>query len=91
MPGDSDSLFYSFNLGPVHFIGISTEVYYFMNYGMKMLVKQFAWLEADLKEATKPENRKARPWIITFGHRPMYCSNDNGNDCAHHETLLRKY
>jgi acid phosphatase type 7 len=89
MPGDSENLFYSFNLGPVHFIGISTEVYYFQNYGLKMMVKQYDWLEADLNEATKPENRMLRPWIITFGHRPMYCSNENGDDCTHHETLLR--
>lgn len=108
MPGNTDSLMYSFNMGPVHFIGISTELYYFMNYGLKPLVNQYEWLEKDLIEATKPENRfvvvvnrwnninpscllirKIRPWIITFGHRPMYCSNDNDNDCTHSETLIR--
>lgn len=57
MPGASESLMYSFDLGPVHFIGFSTEVYYFMNYGMKTLVKQYEWLENDLAEANKPENR----------------------------------
>lgn len=48
---------YSFNMGPVHFIGFSTEVYYFMNYGLKTLVNQYEWLERDLIEANKPENR----------------------------------
>lgn len=57
MPGNTDSLMYSFNMGPVHFIGISTELYYFMNYGLKSLVFQYEWLEKDLIEATKPENR----------------------------------
>lgn len=57
MPGDSEGLWYSFNMGPVHFIGITTEVYYFMNYGLKQLVKQYEWLEKDLTEANKPENR----------------------------------
>lgn len=33
---------------------------------------------------------KERPWIITFGHRPMYCSNDNGDDCSYMETITRK-
>lgn len=33
--------------------------------------------------------RAIRPWIITFGHRPMYCSNDNDNDCTHSQTLVR--
>jgi len=89
MPGNTDSLMYSFNMGPVHFIGISTEVYYFMNYGLKMLVNQYEWLENDLIEATKPQNRKLRPWIVTFGHRPMYCSNHNDNDCTHRQTLTR--
>ncbi|XP_017870563.1 PREDICTED: acid phosphatase type 7 isoform X4 [Drosophila arizonae] len=90
MPGGTDNLFYSFNLGPVHFIGFSTEVYYFTQYGIKPIVMQYDWLERDLIEATKPENRAQRPWIITYGHRPMYCSNDNGDDCANHETVVRK-
>ena len=51
MPGDSEGLWYSFNVGPVHFIAIETEAYYFMNYGIKLLVKQYEWLEKDLIEA----------------------------------------
>ncbi|XP_039496997.1 acid phosphatase type 7 isoform X3 [Drosophila santomea] len=90
MPGGSDNMFYSFDLGPVHFIGFSTEVYYFTQFGIKQIVMQYDWLERDLIEANKPENRKKRPWIITYGHRPMYCSNDNGDDCANHETIVRK-
>lgn len=89
MPGGTENIMYSFNLGPVHFIGFSTEVYYFMNYGLKPLVKQYEWLRRDLEEANRPENRKLRPWIVTYGHRPMYCSNDNDNDCTHSETLVR--
>ncbi|CRL04383.1 CLUMA_CG017474, isoform A [Clunio marinus] len=89
MPGQTDNMFYSFNMGPVHFIGFSSEVYYFMNYGIKSLVNQYEWLEKDLIEANKPENRKERPWIVTFAHRPMYCSNENGDDCTHYETLVR--
>lgn len=87
MPGGQESLFYSFDLGPVHFISISTEVYYFLNYGLKSLTMQYQWLEKDLKRAV--ENRSERPWIIVFGHRPMYCSNHNEADCNNHETILR--
>uniref|UniRef100_A0A336LMV7 Purple acid phosphatase n=1 Tax=Culicoides sonorensis TaxID=179676 RepID=A0A336LMV7_CULSO len=89
MPDGTENMWFSFDLGPVHFISISTEVYYFLNYGLKGLVKQYNWLENDLKEATKPENRALRPWIIIFGHRPMYCSNGNSADCSNHETYTR--
>lgn len=89
MPGNTENLFYSFNMGPVHFIGFSTELYYFLNYGIKPLAKQYEWLKNDLREANKPENRKLRPWIVTFGHRPMYCSNDNDKDCRQLTTLVR--
>lgn len=91
MPGEYDSLWYSFNMGPVHFISFSTEVYYFVDYGLKLLTKQFEWLENDLREANKPENRATQPWIIVYGHRPMYCSDEKEYDCNEHlETFIRK-
>ncbi|OAD52984.1 Iron/zinc purple acid phosphatase-like protein [Eufriesea mexicana] len=77
MPGDSEGLWYSFNIGPIHFIAIETEAYYFMNYGIKQVVKQYQWLEKDLIEANMPENR------------PMYCSNANLDDCTSHADLVR--
>ncbi|RZF35571.1 hypothetical protein LSTR_LSTR005099 [Laodelphax striatellus] len=89
MPGGHESLMYSFNMGPAHFIGFTTEAYYFIEYGLKQVILQYEWLENDLKEATKPENRAKRPWIITFGHRPMYCSNADKDDCTFHSTLVR--
>lgn len=49
MPGNSDSMMYSFNLGPAHFISFNTEVYYFLKYGIKPMVFQYQWLENDLK------------------------------------------
>jgi hypothetical protein len=42
-----------------------------------------------LQEATDVVNRTVRPWIIIVGHRPMYCSNDNTDDCTNHETWTR--
>lgn len=80
---------YSFNMGPLHIISISTEVYYFLNYGLKPLVLQYEWIENDLATANLPENREKQPWIIVMGHRPMYCSNTDNDDCTKNETLTR--
>ncbi|KAK3578701.1 hypothetical protein CHS0354_008558 [Potamilus streckersoni] len=89
MPGDEDgnNMFYSFDLGPVHFISVSTEFYFFVQYGIVQLFRQYEWLKSDLAAANK--NRDKRPWIITFGHRPMYCSNNDHDDCTRYESLVR--
>ncbi|XP_059007280.1 acid phosphatase type 7 isoform X2 [Mustela lutreola] len=88
MPGNNEGLWYSWDLGPAHIISFSTEVYFFLNYGRHLVEKQFHWLENDLQKANK--NRAARPWIITMGHRPMYCSNADLDDCTWHESKVRK-
>lgn len=74
--GEMNNHFYSFNVGPVHIIGFSSEFYYYVEYGWTQIARQYEWLENDLKEANKPENRALRPWIITMAHRPMYCRCD---------------
>jgi hypothetical protein len=53
MPGDDEErMFYSFNLGPVHFVSISTEFYYYVEYGTDQMVNQYRWLEQDLAEVS---------------------------------------
>lgn len=88
--GNMNNHFYSFNIGPAHIIAFSTEFYFFYEYGWTQIVRQYKWLENDLKKANLPENRAERPWIITMGHRPMYCSTDDGDDCTHKESIIRK-
>ncbi|XP_017331687.1 acid phosphatase type 7 isoform X2 [Ictalurus punctatus] len=89
MPGETESLWYSWNIGSAHIISFSTEVYFYLEYGLGLLFKQYEWLQKDLEEANKPENRAARPWIITMAHRPMYCSNDDQDDCTKFESYVR--
>nr|XP_028597726.1 acid phosphatase type 7 isoform X2 [Podarcis muralis] len=90
MPGDTESLWYSWDIGPAHIISFSTEVYFFLKYGQQLVAEQFQWLEKDLQEANQPERRKERPWIITMGHRPMYCSNNDQDDCTLYESIIRR-
>jgi hypothetical protein len=86
--GQMNNHFYSFDVGPVHVIGFSSEFYFYINYGWSQMAQQYKWLENDLKEANKPENRALRPWIITMAHRPMYCSTDDNDDCTHKESIV---
>ncbi|XP_076441742.1 acid phosphatase type 7-like [Babylonia areolata] len=91
MPGDvlGDNMFFSFNMGPAHIISFSSEHYFSFYYGRKLPIHQYQWLEKDLQEATQPANRAQRPWIITMAHRPMYCSNNDQDDCTKHQSVLR--
>jgi len=84
----TESLYYSFDLGPVHFVAVDTELYHF-EHQFERTKAQFEWLEADLQAASAPAARAARPWIIIYGHRPMYCSNNDGDDCTNVNCRLR--
>ncbi|XP_074659811.1 acid phosphatase type 7-like [Tubulanus polymorphus] len=84
-----DNMYYSFDVGPVHFIAINTEIYYYKISDLKQIYSQHKWVENDLIEATKPQNRAVRPWIIMLGHRPMYCGNRDNDMCTKNENLVR--
>ncbi|XP_077997692.1 acid phosphatase type 7-like [Glandiceps talaboti] len=86
---ENQNVWFSWNIGPAHIISISTEIYFYVNYGIEQMFNQWNWLKKDLEEATKPENRAKHPWIIVMGHRPMYCSNDDHDDCTKSESIVR--
>lgn len=73
------NMHYSFNYGNVHFLSIDTETG-FPNAPLEKryilpcggFADQMTWIEEDLKRANLPENRKAQPWVLVAGHRPMY-------------------
>ncbi|CAI8049980.1 Acid phosphatase type 7 [Geodia barretti] len=89
MPGNSENYHYSWNIGPAHIISFSTEVYFFLEDGLKLIEWQYHWLEQELQRVSAAEYRGERPWIIAMGHRPMYCSTNNDNDCDHHNSVVR--
>ncbi|KIH57066.1 hypothetical protein ANCDUO_12747 [Ancylostoma duodenale] len=85
--GYGDNQFYSLDLGPVHWVGVSTEYYgYYYLYGQEPVMTQYAWLKNDLTVAN--QNRNKTPWIISFQHRPFYCSNSNSAECQAFENKL---
>ncbi|OMJ75606.1 hypothetical protein SteCoe_25225 [Stentor coeruleus] len=62
--------FYSFDMGPAHFIMMNTEAYFY--YSNITQVTQMNWLIEDLNQANM--NRELRPWVIVLSHHPLYCS-----------------
>ena len=60
------NMFYSFNLGPIHFISINTEYYYYMDQPWNFqdcVIRQYIWLYYDLKvERTAIFHEQNRLW-----------------------------
>jgi len=89
MPNTKDNMYFSWEVANAHFIAYSTEIYFDeQKYPAWTAQKQLEWLEQDLILANK--NRKDKPWIITYGHRPMYCSNNDGDDCTKTNSPVRR-
>eukprot|EP00253_Pinus_taeda_P001359 PITA_01359 len=99
MPGNSSfptgnaapstkNLYYSFDLGVVHFLYMSTETNFLEG------SDQYAFIEQDLKKV----DRNKTPFVVFQGHRPMYTTNYELKDAPlreklmeHLEPLLVKY
>ena len=48
-------------------------------------MRQYSWLENDLVGV----ERSVTPWVVVYGHRPMYCTNNDRDDCTVYETRTR--
>lgn len=85
-PMPLNQLWYSIDAGLIHFVCLSTEVFF---HDKDNIDRQNRWLEEDLKKAN--ENRDKNPWIVALGHRPLYCSVDDKNeDCRKTDSLVRE-
>jgi len=67
-PATTNEPWWSYNVGMIHFVGMSTE----HNYDIGS--KQWLWLEHDLKHV----DRTVTPWVVFGGHRAMYLNSDYG-------------
>lgn len=67
-PAVTNKPWWSYDVGIIHFIGMSTEHNYTIG------SEQYIWLENDLQSV----NRTISPWIIFGGHRAMYVNSDYG-------------
>mmetsp|Transcript_18328 Transcript_18328/g.70799 ORF Transcript_18328/g.70799 Transcript_18328/m.70799 type:complete len:531 (+) Transcript_18328:49-1641(+) len=88
------NMYFSFDYGNAHFIGYSFEKEAGIAPDMKPPNgEQYVWLQQDLEWANAPENRTARPWIIMYGHRDLYCSNTGSSmmPCYIQAALYRSY
>ena len=76
----SRNLFYTINRPYLKIINLDTEVFYFE--GLEQVkINQFDFLTQELYNI----NRTEYPWVVLTGHRPMYCSNSDGNDCVYYQ------
>lgn len=82
---DSETPFwYSFDYMGIHFLSFSTE------HSFNQSSAQFAFMRQDLIQANR--NRQRVPWIIVFGHRPLYCTSLVAEHrCVYDAPVFRSY
>nr|GMD18300.1 probable inactive purple acid phosphatase 2 [Ipomoea batatas] len=89
MPGNSSeptgtaapatrNLYYSFDMGPVHFVYMSTETNFLPG------SNQYQFLEQDLEQV----DRGKTPYVVFQGHRPMYTTSSGHKDGALRQKLV---
>jgi hypothetical protein len=81
--GSKTNLYYSWNDGLVHFVGIDTEMSW-TGQPASEIAAQNAWLAKDLAAV----DRSKTPWLIAFGHKQGWMDNVNFTITAE---ILNKY
>jgi hypothetical protein len=79
--------YYTFTSGLVRFLAIHTEAFLTE---VDMLPDMLPYIQGVLNRS--PADRQKYPWMIVFGHRPMYCSSKAKADaCGPEADTLKKY
>eukprot|EP01137_Pigoraptor_chileana_P005746 Opistho-2@49209 len=77
-PGKAEGrAWFAFDYSFIHFISISTE------HATDSSSEQWRWLAEELERSNTEAQRAVTPWLIVYGHRPLYCSNQRPDidDC----------
>ncbi len=83
IPNDSGTdMYHAFTVGPVRFIGISTE------HDFSSPSTQHSWLKSELSAANS--DRDNTPWLVVYGHKPMYTSHGDGGGHDINETIRQQ-
>mmetsp|Transcript_20696 Transcript_20696/g.57445 ORF Transcript_20696/g.57445 Transcript_20696/m.57445 type:complete len:389 (-) Transcript_20696:198-1364(-) len=89
--GNPEDAWYSWDIGRVHFVSVASEPFVMASQSSdfaQLAKDQLLWLAKDLGQANR--NRRKRPWVVVYGHRPLYCSNKGpGRDCNHNASKVR--
>ncbi|KAK9750696.1 hypothetical protein RND81_02G214500 [Saponaria officinalis] len=75
---DTKNLYYSFNMGSVHFVYFSTEINFLQG------SDQYNFFKHDLENT----NRNKTPFVVVQGHRPMYTTSNEVRDAPIRERML---
>ena len=79
-----NSLYFSWDYGRVHYVSMSTELWWGVSDPDTNVTSFIAWLKADLAKANL--NREQVPWVVVEGHRSIYCTSA---DCTGQAERIR--
>ena len=79
--------YYTFTVGFVRFLAIHTEAFFAEQW---MLYDMLQYINSILNRSEDDKSRY--PWLIVFGHRPMYCSSVfTSLNCGKNSEIIRNY
>lgn len=85
---DGKSLFYSYNIGPVHYIMMNLE-YYFKPYDEICILTHKNWVIEDLVNVSAYRDQVS--WIVVFAHHSFYCSVDKKECLSQADDIKNDY
>jgi acid phosphatase type 7 len=83
----NNKFWYTFTVGYVRFLAIHTEAFITE---VDKLPDMLPYIQNVLNRS--PADKQAYPWLVVFGHRPMYCcSDDKPTTCGTEANSIKQY